>query len=69
MCRENGCEFQMKSNDLVQRTLAHFGMMTPEIRAECLACFLRDTPATDPQRQRVEQLLQTARERRDVDKC
>ena len=55
----------MKANELICRTLVRVGMMTPEIRAERLAQFLRDTPANDPRRQRVEALLQTARERRD----
>lgn len=55
----------MNTSKFAQRTLARLGVLTPETRAERLAQFLHDTPAHDPRRQRIEQLLQLARERRN----
>ena len=55
----------MNAAQFTRRTLIRLGVMTPEIRAERLAQFLQTEPLNSPRRRQVEQLLQTARDRRD----
>lgn len=54
----------MKADAFVRQTLAQLGVLNVVMCMERLAQFLHTTGADDPRRQRVEQLLQFARERR-----
>jgi len=57
----------MNPDDYARRCMKRLvaGRMTEKRRYERLIHFLSTTPADDPRRQRVEELLQLARERRD----
>jgi hypothetical protein len=51
---------------LARRAFTRIGVLDNAPRAELLAQFLQTTPASDPRRQRAEQLLQLARDRREA---